>query len=127
MQPLSGAAANNAVYTALIKPGDTILGMNLLHGGHLTHGSPVNRSGMWYNALHYTVDPETECLDYDQIAKLAEENHPKVIITGYSSYPWIPDWNKFKQIAESVGAYLLRMFPTLPVLLPLGYAPPRWV
>lgn len=106
VQPLSGAAANNAVYTALIKPGDTILGMNLLHGGHLTHGSPVNRSGMWYNALHYTVDPETECLDYDQIAKIAEENRPKVIIAGYSSYPWIPDWNKFKQIAESVGAYL---------------------
>ncbi|HRT92745.1 MAG TPA: DegT/DnrJ/EryC1/StrS family aminotransferase, partial [Anaerolineaceae bacterium] len=89
-----------------IKPGDTILGMDLLHGGHLTHGSPVNRSGMWYNALHYTVDPQTECLDYDQIAKIAEENHPKVIIAGYSSYPWVPDWSKFKQIAESVGAYL---------------------
>jgi len=106
VQPLSGAPANNAVYTALIKPGDTILGMDLLHGGHLTHGSPVNRSGIWYNALHYTVNPETERLDYDLIAKIAEENHPKVIIAGYSSYPWIPDWIKFKQIAESVGAYL---------------------
>jgi len=106
VQPLSGAPANNAVYTALIKPGDTILGMDLLHGGHLTHGSPVNRSGLWYNALHYTVNPETERLDYDAIAKLATENQPKVIIAGYSSYPWIPDWIKFKQIAESVGAYL---------------------
>jgi len=107
VQPLSGAPANNAVYTALIKPGDTIMGMDLLHGGHLTHGSPVNRSGLFYNAVHYTVNPQTERLDYDMIADLARETRPKIIVAGYSSYPWIPDWEKFKQIAESVGAYLL--------------------
>ena len=107
VQPLSGAPANNAVYTALIKPGDTIMGMDLLHGGHLTHGSPVNRSGLFYNAVHYTVNPQTERLDYDMIADLARETKPKIIVAGYSSYPWIPDWEKFKQIAQSVGAYLL--------------------
>ncbi len=107
VQPLSGAPANNAVYTALIKPGDTIMGMDLLHGGHLTHGSPVNRSGLFYKAVHYTVNPQTEQLDYDMIADLAREAKPKIIVAGYSSYPWIPDWEKFKQIAESVGAYLL--------------------
>ena len=107
VQPLSGAPANNAVYTSLIKPGDTILGMDLLHGGHLTHGSPVNRSGMFYKAAHYTVNPQTECLDYDQIADIAREVKPKIIIAGYSSFPWVPDWEKFKEIADSVGAYLL--------------------
>ncbi|MGV8050096.1 MAG: glycine cleavage system aminomethyltransferase GcvT [Anaerolineaceae bacterium] len=107
VQPLSGAPANNAVYTALIQPGDTILGMDLLHGGHLTHGSPVNRSGLFYKAVHYTVDPETEKLNYDSILKLAEECQPKIIIAGYSSYPWIPDWQKFREIADSIGAFLL--------------------
>ena len=107
VQPLSGAPANNAVYTALIQPGDTILGMDLLHGGHLTHGSPVNRSGLFYKAIHYTVDPETEKLNYHSILKLAEECQPKIIIAGYSSYPWIPDWQKFREIADSVGAFLL--------------------
>ncbi|MFZ3071273.1 MAG: glycine cleavage system aminomethyltransferase GcvT [Anaerolineaceae bacterium] len=107
VQPLSGAPANNAVYTALIQPGDTIMGMDLLHGGHLTHGSPVNRSGLYYHAVHYTVDPETEKLNYDTILSLAQEHKPRVIIAGYSSYPWIPDWLKFREIADSVGAYLL--------------------
>lgn len=107
VQPLSGAPANNAVYTALIEPGDTILGMNLLHGGHLSHGSSVNRSGKLYKVIHYPVDPITEQIDYDQVAKLALENKPKVIICGFSSYPFAPDFAKFREIADSVGAYLL--------------------
>jgi glycine hydroxymethyltransferase len=107
VQALSGAPANNAVYNALISPGDTILGMDLLHGGHLTHGSPVNRSGKLYNAVHYMVDPQTEQLDYDAIAALAAEHRPKIIIAGYSSYPWSVDWARFKAIAKSVGAYLM--------------------
>jgi glycine hydroxymethyltransferase len=106
VQALSGGPANNAVYHALIEPGDPILGMNLMHGGHLSHGSAVNRSGKLYKAFHYTVDPETEQLDYDQIAALAEEHKPKVIVAGYSSYPWAVDWVRFKEIAKTVGAYL---------------------
>jgi glycine hydroxymethyltransferase len=107
VQPLSGAPANNAVYTALINPGDTILGMNLLHGGHLSHGSSVNRSGKLYKVVHYNVDPVTEQIDYAAIAALAEEHKPKIIIAGYSSYPWIPDWARYREIADSVGAILL--------------------
>lgn len=107
VQPLSGAPANTAVYTALIKPGDPILGMDLLHGGHLTHGSPVNRSGLFYNAFHYTVEPDTERLDYDHIREIAKASMPKVIVAGYTSYPWVPDWNIFREIADEVGAYLL--------------------
>jgi glycine hydroxymethyltransferase len=107
VQPLSGAPANNAVYTALINPGDTILGMNLLHGGHLTHGSSVNRSGKLYKNVHYNVDPDTEQINYDAVQKLATENQPKIIIAGYSSYPWVPDWARFRQIADSIGAILL--------------------
>lgn len=107
VQPLSGAPANTAIYTALIQPGDAILGMDLLHGGHLTHGSPVNRSGLFYNAYHYTVDPVTERLDYEEIRKIAHHAKPKVIVAGYTSYPWIPDWEKFREIADEVGAWLL--------------------
>ena len=107
VQPLSGAPANNAVYNALINPGDTILGMSLLHGGHLTHGSSANRSGKLYKAIHYTVDPETEKINYDAVEALAREHKPKIIIAGYSSYPWSVDWKRFKSIAESVGAFLL--------------------
>jgi len=107
VQPLSGAPANNAIYTAFLSPGDTFLGMNLLHGGHLTHGSSVNRSGIFYDAQHYTVDPKTELLDYDAILAKALEIKPKIIIAGYSSYPWVPDWQKFREIANIVGAYLL--------------------
>jgi glycine hydroxymethyltransferase len=107
VQPLSGAPANNAVYTALLTPGDTIMGMNLLHGGHLSHGSSVNRSGKIFKVIHYNVSQSTEQIDYDEVQKLASENNPKVIIAGYSSYPWIPDWRKFRQIADSVGAVLL--------------------
>jgi len=107
VQPLSGAPANNAVYTALINPGDTIMGMNLLHGGHLSHGSSVNRSGKLYKAVHYTVDPKTEKIDYGAVAALAMEYKPRIIIAGFSSYPWVPDYTEFRKIADSVGAYLL--------------------
>ena len=129
VQPLSGAPANNAVYTALINPGDTILGMSLLHGGHLTHGSSVNRSGKLFNATHYTVDPQTEQINYDAVAALAEQHKPKVIIAGYSSYPWAVDWKRFREIADSVGAFLLADIAHVAGLVasgaypsPLGYA-----
>lgn len=106
VQPLSGAPANNAIYHALVEPGGTMMGMNLLHGGHLSHGSPVNRSGKFYNAVHYTVDSETERIDYDQVEALAREHRPNFIIAGYSSYPWTVDWERFRSIADAVGAYL---------------------
>jgi glycine hydroxymethyltransferase len=106
VQALSGAPANNAVYTALVQPGDTVMGMDLLHGGHLTHGSKANRSGKLYNIISYGINAETERLDYEAIAALAEEHRPKMIIGGFSSYPWAPDWAIFREIADSVGAYL---------------------
>ena len=106
VQALSGGPANNAVYHALVQPGDTIMGMNLLHGGHLSHGSPINRSGKYYRAVSYNVDPETEQINYDAVAELAREHKPKFIIAGYSSYPWVVDWKRFREIASSVGAYL---------------------
>ena len=106
VQALSGAPANNAVYQALVPLGETIMGLNLLHGGHLSHGSSVNRSGKWFKAVHYTVD-ENERLDYEKIREQALETKPKLIIAGYSSYSWIPDWKKFRAIADEVGAYFL--------------------
>ena len=123
VQPLSGAPANNAVYTAFLSPGDTILGMNLLHGGHLTHGSAVNRSGILFNAQHYSVNPETELLDYDAIFVQASELKPKIIIAGYSSYPYIPDWERFRQIADSVGAILLCDVSHIAGLIASGHVP----
>jgi len=107
VQALSGAPANNAVYHALLTPGDTLMGMNLFHGGHLTHGSPANRSGKLYNAVHYTIDPATEQLDYSQIQELASQHKPKIIVVGYSSYPWAVNWDKFRKIADSVKAILM--------------------
>jgi glycine hydroxymethyltransferase len=107
VQGLSGAPANTAVYDALVTPGDTVMGLNLLHGGHLTHGSPVNRSGRWYKIVAYTIDPRTEKIDYDAIEAQAREHKPKMIIAGYTSYPWAADWKRFRQIADSVGAYLM--------------------
>lgn len=107
VQPLSGAPANNAIYTALLNVGDTVMGMDLFTGGHLTHGSPVNRSGIYYNIVSYGVDPQTERLNYDQIMALALEHRPKMIIAGYSSYPFAPDFRKFREIADAVGAYLM--------------------
>lgn len=107
VQPLSGAPANNAVYTALLTVGDTVMGMDLIEGGHLTHGSPVNRSGKFFNIVSYGIDPATGKLDYDRMAALAQEHRPRMIIGGYSSYPFTPDWGKYREIADSVGAYLL--------------------
>ena len=129
VQALSGGPANNAVYHALVNPGDTIMGMNLLHGGHLSHGSSVNRSGKYYNAVHYTVDPLTEKIDYDAVEALARETNPKFIIAGYSSYSWAVDWARFKAIAKSVGAYLFADIAHVAGLVaggaypsPVGYA-----
>ncbi len=107
IQPLSGAAANLAVYDAFLQNGDTVMGMDLMHGGHLTHGSRFNFSGKRFKVVSYTVDPKTELLDYDQILELAKEHKPKLIIAGYTSYPWAPDWERFRKIADSVGAILL--------------------
>ncbi len=107
VQALSGGPANNAVYHALVEPGDTVLGMDLRHGGHLSHGSPVNRSGKYYNIVSYSIDPETEKINYDDVEALAFEHRPKMIISGVSSYPWQIDWQRFREIADKVGAYLL--------------------
>jgi len=123
VQPLSGAPANNAVYTALINPGDTILGMNLLHGGHLSHGSSVNRSGKLYKAAHYTIDYATGQIDYDKVQAIAEETKPKIIIAGYSSYPWMPDWQKFRKIADSVGAFLMADISHIAGMIAAGVLP----
>lgn len=102
VQPLSGAAANNAVYEAFLEPGDTVMGMALDSGGHLTHGSEANRSGKFYNVVPYTVNMETGRLDYQAIKKLAMKHKPKMIIAGYSAYPWDIDWIKMREIADSV-------------------------
>ena len=107
VQPLSGGPANNAVYHGLVNIGDTVMGMNLLHGGHLSHGSRVNRSGEFYNIVSYSVHPETEKIDYDEIEQLAKHHRPKMIIAGVSSYSWQLDWKRFREIADEVGAYLL--------------------
>ena len=107
VQPHSGAQANFAVFLALLQPGDTILGMDLSHGGHLTHGSPVNVSGKWFKAFHYGVDPETQQLNFERIRELALEHRPKLIICGYSAYPRTIDFAAFRAIADEVGAYLL--------------------
>lgn len=107
VQPLSGAPANNAIFAALMNIGDTFMGLDLLHGGHLTHGSPVNRSGKYYKAVSYGVDPQTERLDYDAIRKIALEARPRLIVAGFTSYPYAPDWQAFRQIADEVGAYLM--------------------
>ncbi len=107
VQPHSGAQANGAVYLALIKPGDTILGMSLNSGGHLTHGAKPAQSGKWFNAIHYDVDKNTGLIDYENIRKLALENKPKLIIAGGSAYSRIIDFKKFREICDEVNAYLL--------------------
>ncbi|WP_244304857.1 serine hydroxymethyltransferase [Dolosigranulum pigrum] len=107
VQPHSGSQANYAVFQALMEPGDTYLGMDLSHGGHLTHGSPVNFSGIIYNVVPYGVDQETERVDYDEVLRLAKEHQPKMIIAGYSAYPGELDFAKFREIADEVGAYLV--------------------
>ena len=129
VQALSGGPANNAIYHALVNPGDTIMGMNLLHGGHLSHGSPVNRSGKYYNAIHYNVDPETEQINYETVRALARQHRPKFIIAGYSSYPWVVDWVLFREIADEAGALLFADIAHVAGLVaggaypsPVGYA-----
>lgn len=107
VQPHSGSQANAAVYMALLKPGDTVLGMSLAHGGHLTHGASVSFSGRIYNAVQYGINEETGEIDYDQVEAMAVEHKPKMIVAGFSAYSRIIDWNKFREIADKVGAYLL--------------------
>ena len=106
VQPHSGSQANTAVYMALIKPGDTILGMSLAHGGHLTHGAKPNFSGKIYNAIQYGLDESTGEIDYAQVQALATEHQPKIIVAGFSAYSRVVDWQRFRDIADSVGAYL---------------------
>ena len=107
VQPHSGAQANTAVYFAILKPGDTVMGMSLSHGGHLTHGSPVNLSGSIYHFVPYGVSPETEVIDYDEVRRLAVENKPKLIVAGASAYPRIIDFKALRAIADEVGALLM--------------------
>lgn len=107
VQPHSGSQANMAVYMSVLQPGDTILGMDLSHGGHLTHGSPVNFSGKLYNFISYGVDKETETIDYDQLKKIALENRPKMIVSGASAYPRIIDFEKIREICDEIDAYMM--------------------
>ncbi|BAZ46695.1 serine hydroxymethyltransferase [Chondrocystis sp. NIES-4102] len=123
VQPHSGAQANFAVFLTLLQPGDTIMGMDLSHGGHLTHGSPVNVSGKWFKVVQYGVNQETEQLDFDQIRALALKERPKLIICGYSAYPRTIDFAKFRAIADEVGAYLLADIAHIAGLVATGNHP----
>src|SRR6202000_2855608 len=107
VQPHSGSQANAAVYFALLSPGDTILGMSLDHGGHLTHGAKVNFSGRIFHAVQYGIVPATGEIDYEKVERLAKEHRPRLIIAGFSAYSRIVDWKRFRDIADSVGAYFL--------------------
>jgi glycine hydroxymethyltransferase len=124
VQPHSGAQANFAVFLALLKPGDTIMGMDLSHGGHLTHGSPVNVSGKWFNVVQYGVDPKTtQQLNFEAIRKLAIEHKPKLIVCGYSAYPRTIDFQAFRSIADEVGAFLLADMAHIAGLVAAGVHP----
>ena len=123
VQPLSGAPANNAVYSALLDVGDTVMGMDLIMGGHLTHGSPVNRSGINYKIVSYGINPETERLDYDRMMELALEHKPRLIIGGFSSYPFAADWNEYRRIADAAGALLLADVAHVTGLIAAGVYP----
>ncbi|NER78854.1 MAG: serine hydroxymethyltransferase [Leptolyngbya sp. SIO1D8] len=123
VQPHSGAQANFAVFLALLQPGDTILGMDLSHGGHLTHGSPVNVSGKWFEVHQYGVDRQTERLDFEQLRALALEHRPKIIICGYSAYSRLIPFEKFREIADEVGAYLLADIAHIAGLVAAGVHP----
>src|SRR5262249_54498767 len=107
VQPHSGAQANMAVFFAMLNPGDTIMGMSLDQGGHLTHGSPVNMSGKWFKVVSYGVNPDTGRLDYEEIQKLAQQHKPKLIVCGASNYPRIIEFDKIRKAADSVGALVL--------------------
>lgn len=123
VQPHSGAQANFAVFLALLQPGDTILGLDLSHGGHLSHGCPVNVSGKWFNAVHYGVSPETEQLDYEAVRQVAIAHKPKLIVCGYSAYSRVIDFAKFRAIADEVGAYLLADIAHIAGLVASGHHP----
>ncbi len=123
VQPHAGSQANGAAYLALLEPGDTILAMKLDHGGHLTHGAKFNFSGQFYNFVHYGVSPETEMLNYDAIAALAEEHKPRLILAGASAYPRIIDFPRLRQIADSVGAYLMVDMAHIAGLIAAGVHP----
>ncbi len=107
VQPLSGAVANLAIYEALLQPGDVVMTLDLLHGGHLSHGSSASVTGRRQRVVHYRVNPETELLDYEELYELAQRERPRMIIAGFTSYPWAPDFRKFREIADSVNAYLM--------------------
>lgn len=123
VQPLSGSPANIAVYSALLDHGDTLMGLDLNHGGHLTHGSKISRSGKAYNAVSYTVDPETEALDYDAIEAQALEIKPRLIVCGFTAYPLIVDWERFRKIADRCGAYLMADIAHISGLVATGVHP----
>lgn len=123
VQPHSGAQANMAVYHALLKPGDTVLGMNLSHGGHLTHGSPANFSGKLYNFVAYGVDPETEQIDYDEVREQAKKHRPRLIVAGASAYPRTIDFAKFREIADEVGALFMVDMAHIAGLVATGHHP----
>ncbi|HSI68515.1 MAG TPA: serine hydroxymethyltransferase [Planococcus sp. (in: firmicutes)] len=123
VQPHSGSQANMAVYTAILEKGDTVLGMNLNHGGHLTHGSKVNFSGMQYNFVEYGVDSETQRIDYDEVRKAAQEHKPKMIVAGASAYSRELDFEKFREIADEVGAYLMVDMAHIAGLIAVGAHP----
>lgn len=123
VQPHSGSQANGAVFMALCKPGDTILGMSLAHGGHLTHGASVSFSGRIYNAIQYGIKPDTGEIDYDQVEALAKEHKPKMIIAGFSAYSRVVDWQRFRDIADMVGAYLFVDMAHIAGLIAAGVYP----
>ena len=123
VQPHSGSQANAAAYQALVTPGDTILGMGLPDGGHLTHGSSVNFSGRLYNPISYGLNPKTHEIDYDQVAELAQEHKPKLIIAGFSAYSRVINWEKFREIADSVGAYFIADMAHVSGLIAAGIYP----
>ncbi|MDZ7786710.1 MAG: serine hydroxymethyltransferase [Halofilum sp. (in: g-proteobacteria)] len=123
VQPHSGAQANAAVFTALLKPGDTILGMSLAHGGHLTHGASVNFSGKNYHAVQYGIDDETGEIRYDEVAELAREHKPKLIIAGFSAYSRVIDWQRFREIADEVGALFMVDMAHVSGLIATGHYP----
>lgn len=123
VQPHSGASANTAVYLAVLKPGDTVLGMSLAHGGHLTHGSPVNLSGLYFNFVSYGVSRETETIDYDEVRKLALEHKPKLLVAGASAYPRIIDFKRLREIADEVGCPLMVDMAHIAGLVAVGLHP----
>ena len=123
VQAHSGSQANAAAYMAMLSPGDTLLAMDLSNGGHLTHGSPVNFSGKLYNAVHYGLDPNTEEIDYDRAAELAKEHQPKLVVAGFSAYSRTVDWQRFRDIADSVGAYFLVDMAHVAGLVAVGLYP----